>query len=235
MCTHYLSSPIGLHINYLSSRPITSVYLDILQSCICKNSEVKILALAGLRKGLLLSGLCMYLYLSRFVFVLVCICKNTGMCTLAALPQRTATPKVRVINGLGSTTTTTNYQPNPSTPFKASSFSSIRWISWSLRLSSLLSSNITLRHVPSPTIRPDKTCLFKNFRCSPLGGWLVCFHDYYDYHHSCHQTYQPLVMCTITNHHTWQDMSAQENDRDRDIWIQWYCVQFLLWSGLIEN
>ena len=113
MCTHYLSSPIGLHINYLSSRPITSVYLDILQSCICKNSEVKILALAGLRKGLLLSGLCMYLYLSRLVFVLVCICKNTGMCTLAALPQRTATPKVRVINGLGSTTTTTTTNQIP--------------------------------------------------------------------------------------------------------------------------
>ena len=112
MCTHYLSSPIGLHINYLSSRPITSVYLYILQSCTCKNSEVKILALAGARKGLLLPRLCVYLYLSRFVFVLVCICKNTGMCTLAALPQRT-TPKVRVINGLGSTTTTTTTNQIP--------------------------------------------------------------------------------------------------------------------------
>ena len=35
------------------------------------------------------------------------------MCTLVALPQRTATPKVRVINGLGSTTTTTTTNQIP--------------------------------------------------------------------------------------------------------------------------
>ena len=55
---------------------IKANHFRILQSCICKNSEVKILALAGAMKGLLLSRLCMYLYLSRFVFAKIQACAH---------------------------------------------------------------------------------------------------------------------------------------------------------------
>ena len=175
MCTHYLSSPIGLHINYLSSRPITSIYLDILQSCICKNSEVKILALAGAMKGLLLSRLCMYLYLSRFVFAKIQACAHWP-----PSPRGLLHPKFE--------SSTASVVPLPLPTKSQHPFQSII---------------IFIKQVDFIIITIIITLVIQDSATS----------------------------CTITNHQTWQDMSAHENARDRDIWIQWYCVQFLLWSG----